>query len=203
MKFGKWICIALGVIAMNCAIGLGGETYVFPIPVPGPEDVVTVPTCIYIELLRVGSNPHAEIYIENLVAPEREKEWRIVITPPPDATTVTLYVDYSFDENHQDPFFYEQVPMEQTPDGKWYADTWESQWAMYGTDPVPPNPSINPNGDEFPELDVGNPRWVSFHIETDGTPPIPKICIEDWCVPEPASLSLLALGAVALIRRRK
>ena len=46
-----------------------------------------------------------------------------------------------------------------------------------------------------------NPEWVSlefygygFEVDYDFT---------DWCIPEPATMSLLALGGLALIRRKR
>lgn len=56
-----------------------------------------------------------------------------------------------------------------------------------------------------------NPEWetieLSFYNENTGEPWYPayvdQVVIDTWCVPEPATLSLLALGGLALLRRRK
>jgi hypothetical protein len=53
-----------------------------------------------------------------------------------------------------------------------------------------------------------NPEWVSIDVLTSGgLPNIEAVSvfgsITHECVPEPATLSLLALGGLALIRRRR
>ena len=56
-----------------------------------------------------------------------------------------------------------------------------------------------------------NPEWeeieLSFYNWNTGEPWYPayidQVVIDTWCVPEPASMSLLALGGLAVLRRRR
>ena len=46
----------------------------------------------------------------------------------------------------------------------------------------------------------GNPDFETISVMTDCF--FDQIVVDTWCVPEPATLSLLALGGLALVRRR-
>jgi MYXO-CTERM domain-containing protein len=46
-----------------------------------------------------------------------------------------------------------------------------------------------------------NPEYEGFVLE--GTINVDELVIDTWCTPEPASLTLLAVGGLALIRRRR
>jgi len=84
------------------------------------------------------------------------------------------------------------------------------------TQPVkvnPADPSVNayldmevppwdePQGDDFDEYFWWNPEWVS--LEFYGWGFVVDYEFTDWCIPEPMTVSLLALGGIALLRRRR
>jgi hypothetical protein len=46
-----------------------------------------------------------------------------------------------------------------------------------------------------------NPEWVSLHFE--GINATVQYSFFDWCIPEPATLALLGMGASAMLRRRQ
>ena len=49
-----------------------------------------------------------------------------------------------------------------------------------------------------------NPTWESFMVNFTEYPAyIDQVVVDTWCVPEPATLSLLALAGLAALRRRK
>jgi hypothetical protein len=146
---------------------------------------------------KIEINSPVDIYVANNLNPERWKEWKIVVwTPVTEAPVTQILVDYTNDPLHLIPEI--QVPVELAPYAPltwegvdyvgFYADTKLPQWAQFGTSPVG-------SGGPFP---IGNPAWVSFHFDV-GMDPI--VYIKDACVPEPATLALLGLGA-ALLRRR-
>jgi hypothetical protein len=147
--------------------------------------------------IQVQHDSPVDIYVANVYAPERWKDWKIVIWVPIDAPDVTMMqVDYSNDPLHiaelerfdvslaayTEPFI---------PGWKgFYADTFlvGSQWEQFGTNPVGSGPHA-----------WGNPAWVSFHFDVNVDP---YIYIKDACIPEPMTIMLLGLGALALRRRK-
>jgi hypothetical protein len=148
----------------------------------------------------ITHNSPVDIYVANVEAPERWKDWKIVIWVPlaePDLTSIL--VDYSNDSHHAIGSELEVFPVTLAPYSglTWeeqeykgfYASTWLPRWEEFGTNPV---------GSGLPHA-WGNPAWVSFHFDV-GVDPV--IYIKDACVPEPVTFVLLGLGAIVLRRRK-
>ena len=139
-----------------------------------------------------------DIYVENVYDPDRWKEWHIEIWVPDTASDVTtMDVDYDNTLDHSSPsevFSVSLDPFVGSPPWAnykgFYADTWETDWEQHGTTPV----------DSGEGHAWGNPRWVSFHFTVDDGPF--GVYIDDACSPEPATLGLLLVGGLVLLRRR-
>jgi hypothetical protein len=139
-----------------------------------------------------------DIYVANNLDEQRWKDWSIIIGILPGQTPLTsIMVDYDNTSDHSQPIALFEVPL--SPTGQveflgvtyetYYADTWLAQWEQFGTNPV---------GSTGP-FAIGNPAWVSFHFDVNVDP---LVVIKDACIPEPATVSILGLGAVALLRKR-
>jgi len=112
-----------------------------------------------------------------------------------------------FVENHEPPNDFKWVLVQIT----WQETCGCDPLALEALDPAPVGPPELIS--EIP-LDYGwihstyewriepNPQWESFRIV--GAAIIDEVIVDTWCIPEPASASLLlTAGVVALIRRRK
>jgi len=155
-----------------------------------------------VQQLEVINHSDIQLLIENIEDPLRWKDWELTVYVPEasDPLTHLDILDYRWGETSiiEIP----DVPMEPNPDAihiqgydAYYADTSEALWYEYGTQPV---------GAGWGRVDVGNPAWISFHFYVDvpdGTPVF--ISAYDVCIPEPTTIALLSLGALALIRKRR
>jgi len=149
----------------------------------------------------VAEHSPIDIYVQNILDPQRWKEWCIEIWIPETIDDLTsINVDYDNTANHSDPlevFAVPLAPIEGEPlyagFKGFYASTLEEPWQDFGTTPVG-------GGGPHP---WGNPEWVSFHIdpEPDNTPV--AFYIDDFCIPEPATVLLLTIGGCALLTRRR
>ena len=148
-----------------------------------------------------------DLYVENVLDPLRWKEWTIQIWVPdlPNIDDITqISVDYDCTAQHTDPcevFVVSMDPVPGTVTPPWagykgfYASTFEAKWADCGTTPVG-------SGEEHP---WGNPQWVSYHFYVDDDITYPDgwgVWIDDYCIPEPATICLLGLGTLGLLKRR-
>jgi hypothetical protein len=140
-----------------------------------------------------------DILVKNNLDPARWKDWRIIIGVLSTTPVAEILVDYDNTPDHSQPITF---PVQLAAYGPWefegqvynafYADTFlvGSEWEKYGTTPVG-------SGGLYP---IGNPQWLSFHFEVIGEDPL--VYIKDKCIPEPATIAILGLGAIALLRKR-
>ena len=187
-------CRVLLLTLMVTFITVSAEAGTIVYPLDAPDQYIR-------EIGPVLSYEHSEveILVENVWDQERWKEWYVEIWVPdqyPDVLPID--VDYR-SPLLVDPFWIYDVPLTLiTGDSPWpgfkgfYADSEE-----LGLSTTPVN-----SGGPYP---FGNPEWISFHFSVE----IPEdvdpfgFYLFDKCIPEPASLMLLGLGGLALIRKRR
>jgi len=141
-----------------------------------------------------------EVYVENVFAPERWKDWDIefwVSVSEGDIDSIVVKYDNSVDHSAPvETFSISLAPVGGDPPWPgmkgFYASTWEAAWEQYGTTPVGGQGS-------YP---IGNPQWVSFHVDRSGANGPLGYYIEDSCIPEPATIALIGLGALVTLTRR-
>ena len=185
-------------VLLLCLVAVSAQADVI-IEYPMPDGVIEYQRTITEEFT---ASSQVSVWVENVPNPDRWKEWLIEIWLPAGTTLpgLTIQVDYDETEFHSDPtelFDVTLAPIQGDPIWDYlpvgfYADTREAQWEEYGTVPV----------DEDPPHNLGNPWWVSFHFDIPDHGPF-GLHIYDECIPEPATLGLLLLGGLALLRRRR
>ena len=195
------------IIAAFCLV----FTMVFPslailIEVPLNDPLDTNPDQYIVEIIEMEITEHSDIdlYIGNWEDQYRWKEWELIIYIPTGYAPPVLHtIHYQNMTPPQDEYMYNCPLVAGTPIpgyDAYYANTLEAMWHEYGTQPK------NAVGDRVP---VGNPYWIGYWIDVDDTIPsgpggIPiKVTVFDECVPEPATIALLGLGGLALLRKRR
>jgi hypothetical protein len=172
---------------------------VITIELGNSNDINPDPYIVDIQRMEILEHSEVELLIQNIEDPMRYKEWELTVFIPQQYSPLTHLdiLDYRYGSTVLN---IENVPMalDSSPIpgyAAYYADTRETDWFNYGTQPI---------GAGWGRVDVGNPAWISFHFYVD----VPQnttvfLSVYDVCIPEPMTLSLLSLGALSLLRRKK
>ena len=143
-----------------------------------------------------------QIYVGNEDIPEKYKEWVFNLLLPTGATevpssmTVTYYDDPCHTPASAIGWDFPSFPT--TPDytlGSYDVYVIDSYLDQYlGT---------TPDGSGLNYNDIGNPACVSFELTIESEVANPGVIIDDECIPEPMTMSLVGLGSLLLLRRRR
>ena len=202
-----------GIALVACPVM--GEPYsadeIIPLPDPPSPDYTNYAS----GTVTLGPYPAGYIImVENELNYDHWKEWVITYTftpTDPEDWLADLHVNYSFRVNpgEEPPLFDNLVIGEDT--AFWQTayfnqdnpppETWTAVGYPFSigeplmVDPAQADLVINTDPFNY------NPEWVS--LEFGGGNVQVGYTFYDWCIPEPATLSLLALGALLGARRRR
>ncbi len=193
------------IITSIClAIAVTSSSFSTPITIElgNSRDINPDPYIVDIPQMGISSHSEIELLVENIEDPTRYKEWELIVWIPEAYAPLTHLdiLDYEYGDTVKNILGVSMAP-DLNPDdyipgyNASYADTSEDAWYQYGTQPV---------GADWGRVDIGNPAWVSFHFYAD----VPECeivwcSLYDECIPEPATICILGLGALSLIRRKK
>ena len=177
------------------------------VPLNDPLDIDPDPYIVHIPLVEFTEHSDVILEVENVLDPTRYKDWDYQVFIPTGSPAVAEldYVRYysdavmtTYTEITNVDLDYEGI---QNIGGQdydiYYASTFEAKWEDYCTSPVsgPPGPY---------GTDVGNPAWVVWACTIDDSITGSVYAgAFDVCVPEPATLCLFGMGALAMLRRRR
>lgn len=194
MVFFFSICLMLVVTSPSWAA-------IITIELGSPYDLNPSPYIVDIQQLRIEEHSQIDLFIQNIEDASRWKNWKLTVWIPQGSNPLTQLntLDYKWGIQEVD---IPNVLMDPDPGAipipgysAYYADTEETKWYGYGTQPI---------GANWGRVDVGNPGWISFHFNVDVPPSSPVfLSVYDVCVPEPATIALLGLGGLAMLRKRR
>ena len=178
------------------------------VPLNDPLDINPDPYIVDIPLVEFPEHSEVILEVENVLDPTRYKDWDYQVFIPTGSPAVAEldYVRY-YADSEMTILSLELTNVDLDYEGTqdiggqdydiYYASTFETKWEDYGTSPVgePPGPY---------GTDIGNPAWVAWACTIDDSITGSVYAgAFDVCVPEPATLCLFGMGALAMLRRRR
>lgn len=194
------VCLVLAVTSYSWSASI-------TITLNDPRDTNSDPYIVDIPRMEINEFSTVEFYIENMVDPDRWKNWAITVWIPDEFAPPAQNLDYVDYYDAYEVLLAEAaaIPMEKDRPGidvipgykSFTADTREADWFDIGTQPEGGAPW---GGNRF---EIGNPAWAYLSLDIPDLCPRVFVSLYDECVPEPMTLTLLGLGGLALLRRRK
>jgi hypothetical protein len=209
--FGVWVACIVAVMA-GPVLGIPySADKVVPLPAPNPYYTNTDSGCITLD-----NGEQYIVQVENEFVPRNWKEWYIqyCITPldPAQPWTADFHINYSHMISMEPALWDNDVVGESTAFWQTYyggggGGSGGAVFVAVGYPFITGLPfKVNPQNANLVINTLPfdyNPEWVSLDFAGDNIQV--SYSFTDWCIepPEPASLALLSIGAVALLRRRR